>query len=55
MKTHHYSACNKQVVIQRVDDIGPLSVLQFSQNEQISRDTAIFLTYCKKEYLVERG
>ena len=55
MKTHHYRACNKQVGIQRVDDIGPLSVLQFSQNEQNSRDKAIFLTCCKKEYLIKKG
>ena len=55
MKTHHYSACNKQVGIQRVDDSGPLSVLQFSKNEQNSRDKAIFLTCCKKEYLIKKG
>ena len=49
MKTHQYSACNMQVGIQRVDDIGP----QFSQNGQNSHDRTIFLTCCKKEYLIE--
>ena len=55
MKTHHYRACNKQVGIQRVDDIGLHSVLLFSQNEQSPCDKAIFLTYCKKEYLMKNG